>query len=211
MHKAAGGLTDRERSAYFDQGEQAAVLVVLADDPDFQLKARRIAERPSSAARRETAKREAKNYVSNRGAAQELIAELLLVAAAKPWLERGSIMRDFFANLPHHAVWADDDPGELDARRVRERWETLQEGARALARFGAGRCIECGRPLGGGGFAYSGRGLKERRSRRTHCDSCSLKLCRVNGKLESQLNSKRQAIDVLTGRRRRHRADRRAM
>jgi hypothetical protein len=52
----------------------------------------------------------------------------LLVAAEEPWLERGSIMRDFFANRPHHAVWADDDPGELDARRVRERWETLQDG-----------------------------------------------------------------------------------
>jgi hypothetical protein len=104
MHKAAGELTDRERFAYFDQGEQAAVLVVLADDPDFQLKARKIADRPSSAVRRETARREAKNYVSNRGAAQELIAELLLVAAEEPWLERGSIMHDFFANLPHRVV-----------------------------------------------------------------------------------------------------------
>jgi len=210
MHKPRGVMSDKERLANFDEDEAASVLLVLADDPDFQRKGRQIAEKPSEAGRRKEADSEAKRYVPYKGPAQDLMAQLLLLAAQEPWRPRGAIMRDFFANLPRSAVWAEAPLDELDGRRVRERWATLQEGAHALARFGAGRCIECGQQVGGDGFGYSGRGVHARRSRRTHCEPCHCVLSRIQGAIESQLDRKRQALDALTSRRRRQRATRRA-
>jgi hypothetical protein len=45
----------------------------------------------------------------------------------------------------------------------------LEEGALALARLGAFKCIHCGRPLGQDRYE---RGASRRRSRRTHCSQC---------------------------------------
>jgi hypothetical protein len=199
-HLWGAPISEKERLTYFDQAEAAIVRVVLAEDAGFQSKSRQIADRPPSE-RRAAAEREAKSYVPNKSAAQELIVDLLLLMVEEPWRATGSTRRDFFANLTQAAVWADSPLDELDGRRTRERWAMLREGACALARFGAGKCIHCGTPLASDRY---GRGASGQRSRRTHCGRC----CPASI-VASELDAKRKALDAATGRRRRYRAARR--
>jgi hypothetical protein len=205
MHKRQdyGGddLSEKERLTYFDQEEASVVPVVLAEDPDFQTKSRQIAGM-APCDRRPAAEREAKNYVPNKSAGQKLIVDLLLLMAKEPWEQRGWIRRDFFANLTRKAVWADAPLDKLDGRRARERWVMLEEGARALARRGAGKCIHCGTALGSDRYE---RGASGARSRRTHCGRCC-----PQSIVDSELDALRKALDAATGRRRRYRAARRA-
>jgi hypothetical protein len=207
MHKRderiwGGPISEKERLTYFDQAEAAIVRVVLAEDPDFQSKSRQIADE-TPRERRAAAERAAKSYVPNKSSAQELVVEVLLLMVEEPWRATGSTRRDFFSNLTQKAVWADAPLDELDGRRARDRWAMLEEGARALARFGAGRCIHCGTPLASDRY---GRGASGQRSRRTHCGPCC-----PPSIVASELDSKRKALDAATGRRRRYRAARRVI
>jgi hypothetical protein len=133
MHKrVVDFLSKKERLTYFDQAEASIVPLTLSEDPDFQSKSRQIAGKPPHE-RRAAAELAAKNYVHNKSAAQELIVDLLLLMAEKPWRAKGIPRRVFFANLTGTAVWVDAPLDELDGRRARERWAMLEEGARALA------------------------------------------------------------------------------
>jgi hypothetical protein len=203
MHKlAADPLSKKERLTYFDQAEASIVPLTLSEDPDFQSKSRQIAGKPQPE-RRAAAELAAKDYVPNKSAGQELIVDLLLLMAEEPWRAKGIPPRVFFANLTGTAVWVDAPLDELDGRRARERWAMLEEGARGLAYFGAGKCMYCGTP-----FASDrhGRGASGQRSRRTHCGRC----CPASI-VASELDAKRKALDAATGRRRRYRAARRAV
>jgi hypothetical protein len=127
-----------------------------------------------------------------------LIVDLLLLAAKTPLRLRTTCL----PNSVRRAVWADTPPDEHDGRRVRERWRTLEDGAKRLARFGAGICIhlECRTPLASD--QLRGRG----RSR--HCSAHQRKLSA--GIRHSQHNEIREALDAGTGQRRSRRAARRA-
>lgn len=197
--------SQKERLAYFDEDEATVVRLVLAEDPDFQATARRIAARPAGE-RMAAAEREAESYAPYKSAGRRVIAELLLYMAEEPWRSRASTAWLFFANLHRKAVWV-EDPGvnDVGARRVRERWQSLQEGAQSLAYFGAGRCVGCGFDFGVHRYE---RGPWVRRSRRKHCDTCRRDDPRRSLCPRREANM-RQAFDVLTGARQRHRASRR--
>lgn len=81
----------------------------------------------------------------------------------------------------------------------------LEEGAGALARFGAGKCIHRGASLGSDRYD---RGAYGRRSRRTHCGPCREDVPRRL--MDSEVDAKRKALDAATGRHRLYRAARRA-
>jgi len=199
-------LTDKERFTYFDQDEASIVLVVLAGDADFKAKGLTVAAAPS-VERRNAAARAARDYAPYKNTpAHQLIVDLLLVMAEEPWREKGTTSLDFFANLFRPAVWCESPLHELDGRRARARWWTLENGAHALARFGARKCLNCGKALAGDIYE---RGASRKRSRRTHCEACKAKP-RARHLIASQVNAKRQALDAATGQRRRHRAARRA-
>jgi hypothetical protein len=196
--------TQKARLAYFDQDEETLVRYVLAADPVFQAKARDIAELPP-AERQAAAERKAESYAPNKAARSRVVAELLLLMAEEPWPSRGPKAALFsFANFNRTAVWEEDERrDDRGAHRVRERWESLHEGAQALALFGAGKCIGCG-------FNLADRneyGASHRPSRRKHCGRC----CDPRGSLSvSREANMRNAFDVLTGARHRSRASRRA-
>jgi hypothetical protein len=199
-----GGLSAKERLVGFDQEEAAAVLEILLEDPDFQAKGRQITATPVSK-RRELAEHQAKSYAPNRSAGQRRILELLLLIGEEPWAAKGCTRQVYFENLARTAIWTEAPLEEHDARRVRGRWPTLEAGAHALARFGANRCIHCGAKLGNDPYERGAFGS----SRRTHCDACKQRLRRRPGAIESDVDAKRQALDVLTDRRLSHRAARR--
>jgi hypothetical protein len=207
MHKhVADSLSKKEHLSYFDQTEAAIVPLALAEDPDFQSKGRQIADKPPRE-RRAAAELLATDYAPYKSAAQdaahEFIVGLLLIMAEQPWRTKGIPRHDFFANVTLTAVWVDSPLDELDGRRARERWGMLQEGAQALARFGAGKCIHCGTKFARDRYA---RGSSGRRSRPTHCGRC----CPASI-VASELDAKRKALDAATGWRRRYRAARRAV
>jgi hypothetical protein len=204
MHKRAGdSLSKKERLTYFDEAEASIVPLKLSEDPDFQSKSRQIAGKPPLECRA-AAELAAKDYVPNKSAAQELIVDLLLLMAEEPWRAKGIPARVFFANLTGTAVWVDAPLDELDGRRARERWAMLEEGARGLAYFGARKCMHCGEAFGKDLYD---RGASGKRSRRTHCGRCPCPASIIT----SELDAKRKALDAWTGRRRRHRAARRAV
>jgi hypothetical protein len=204
MHKR-DALSRKEHLTYFDQAEAAIVPLALAEDPDFQAKGRQIAGEPPRR-RRSAAELSAKDYVPNKSAAQELVVELLLLMAEEPWrskrMPRRHQRRYFFENLTQSAVWVDAPLDDLDGRRTRNRRAMLEEGARALAYFGARKCLHCGTPLASDRYD---RGFSGRRSRRTHCGRC----CNASI-VASELDAKRKALAAATGQRRRYRAARRA-
>ena len=202
MHNAA--LTEKERLTYFDEDEVAIVPTVLADNECFQEKAQTIAA-SDPLDRRAEAERQAKSYASNRGAHRDLIVELLLIMADEPWRRKEIPASMFFANQHRRAVWADSPLEELDPRRARARWEMLKEGAHAVARLGAFKCIHCDRPLGRDRYD---RGASRRRSRRKHCGQCWGNP-RIRPGIRSELDAMRKALDAATGQRRRQRARRR--
>jgi hypothetical protein len=197
----------KARLAYFDQDEATVVRVVLGENPDFRAKARRVAEFPP-AQRQAAAEREAASYAPYKAAKWRVIAELLLLMAEELSRSRDPNAALFsFANFHRTAVWEDDESlDDLGARRVRERWESLHEGARSLAWFGAGRCIGCGADFGTERYE---RGAWDRRSRRKQCERCRDSDPR-GGLRRSREANMRQAFDVLTGARQRSRASRRA-
>jgi hypothetical protein len=201
MHN--GGLTRKERLTYFDDDEVAFVVSVFAGSECFQEKARMIAA-VDPEDRRDKAEDEAKSYTPKRGAHREAIIELLLDAADEPWRRKGIPPQMFFANRLRRAVWGDSPLDELDPRRARPRGKVLKEGSRAVARFGAFECIGCGTPLGHDRYD---RSASRRRSRRTHCSQCWEER---RWAISCQVDAMRKARDVLTGRRCRQRAARRA-
>lgn len=203
MHKGESALTPKERLTHHDHDEASILRVILADDPDFQAKSRPIAAAPANQ-RRRLAEVIARDYAPKRSAGHELIVELLLFMAEEPWRQKGAPRIDFFANLSRPAFWADSPLDELDGRRVRPRWATLEDGAHALALFGAGKCLNCEKKLAGDRYE---RGASGKRSRRLHCDACKTKERRTL--LASQVDAKRQALDAATGQRRRYRSARR--
>jgi hypothetical protein len=205
MHKG-DDLSQKERLADFDEDEATVVRLVLAEDSDFRAKGQRIASKPTRE-RLAAAEREAASYAPYRTASRRVIAELLLSMAEEPWRSRGSTAWLFFANLDRKAVWVDDpDLDDLAGRRVRERWESLRDGAQALAWFGAGRCVGCGSDLRARQYR---RGAWGRRTRRRHCEAC-LGRDRRGSLCARRETDMRKALDLLTGARRRHRASRRA-
>lgn len=201
--------TQRERLHVFDEDEAVILGVALADDACFQAKAAKIAADPEN--RLVVARAEARDYAPYRGPHHETMAGLLLLAAAAPWerfvrspdsLDAGR--RTSFANAGRSAVWAESDAGDADARRARERWERLREGARSVCRFGAGRCIRCAKVLDGGGRGYNG-------ARRTHCRACEECEEKLPKKIRaSEREAMRDVLDAASGHRRTRRARRRA-
>jgi hypothetical protein len=205
MHKG-DELSQKERLTYFDEDEATVVRLVLAEDSDFKAKGQRTASKPTDE-RLAAAEREAASYAPYRTTSRRVIAELLLFMAEQPWCSRGSTAWLFFANLDRTAVWVEDpDLDDSSGRRVRERWESLRDGAQALAWFGADRCVGCGSDLGVRRYR---RGAWGRRTRRRHCEACHDRdpLGSLCARRETDM---RKALDLLTGARQRHRASRRA-
>jgi hypothetical protein len=197
---------DNERILFHDEDESAHLATFLANDECFQANARAVAAEP-----RENwpaaAHREAKSYAPYRGVHRAYIVRLLLVAAEQPCVGRPDPNpASYFANLSRAGHWMEAPLEELDGRRVRERWETLTEGAQCFARFGAYRCINCGTAFSASG-RYEYGPLRKRRSRRYHCDPCD---ARLGSLAASQVEAMRKVLDAATGQRRRSRAARRA-
>ena len=190
-------LPREERLVLFDQTEASLVPTVLARDPDFQAKLRTIAGMPRSG-RRKAAERVARDYVPNGRLAREMLVDLLLVGADEPWRRSGTTPVEFFGNLKRPAFWLEAELDELDAQRRKTRWLTLTQGALAFARFGAGRCLDCGDRL-------SGDALE--RPRRSHCRLHEKKL--PSHERAAQIDARRQALNAWTGQRRRYRSARR--
>ena len=205
MHKEHDP-SQKARFVYFDQDEATLVRLVLAQDSVFQAKARRIAEFPP-AQRQSAAEREAESYAPYKAARWRVIARLMLLMADELSRSRGPNVALFsFANRHRTAVWEEDESlDDRAARRVRERWGSLHDGARSLAWFGAGRCIGCGADFGTEQYE---RGAWDRRSRRKHCEPCRDSDSRGSLRRSREANM-RQAFDVLTGARHRSRARRR--
>jgi hypothetical protein len=197
MHKDLG-LTKKERSSYHDDDEAAIVPWVLGGDDCFLKSADKLAALPSEERARE-AETIAKDYAPyngpKRGAHHRLIVDLLLLAAETP----PGLRQTLLANSVRRSVWAESDLDELDGRRKRERWPTLEWGAQRLALLGASRCIECGKELAA---------LRRRaRPRVAHCAYCER---RYSSKIrDSHLSEIREALDATTGQRRQRRSARR--
>jgi hypothetical protein len=201
MH--SGDLTRKERLTLFDEDEVARVTLILADDESFGEKAQRVAA-ANPHERMERARYEATSYAPYGGARQDWFVELFLIVADETWRAKGWMLRDFLSNRHRRAVWAETELDESDPRRQRERWPALDEGGRAIARFGAGKCIGCGTRLGSDRYE---RGASGKRSRRTHCDPCK---DQHPGRTASQIDAMRKAFDLVTGARRRRRVALRA-
>src|SRR5829696_2838761 len=144
--------SQKARLVYFDQDEVALVRYVLGEDSVFQDKAWRIAESAADE-RQAEAVRQAESYAPyEKPPKRQAVAELLLVMAKELNTSRNpKLAAYYFANRDRVAVW-EDDPSLDDVRarrirRFRERRKSLVTGARALAWFGAGRCIGCGKSL----------------------------------------------------------------
>jgi Prokaryotic dksA/traR C4-type zinc finger len=197
MHKDLE-LTKKERLSYHDDDEAAIVPWVLGGDDCFLKSTDKLAALPSEE-RARNAETIAKKYApyngAKRGAHHRLIVDLLLLAAETP----PAVRQTRLANSVRRSVWAESDLDELDGRRKRERWPTLERGARRLAFLGASRCIACGE-----GLAASRR---RARPRVTHCAYCQR---RYSSKVrDSHLSEIREALDAATGQRRRRRSARR--
>ncbi len=189
-------LTTKERLSYHDDDEASIVPTVLSADPFFQESAETLASRPPDR-RTAEAERIAKKYAAYKGPHQRLVVDLLLLAAEAPPRFRTTCL----PNSVRRAVWADTPPDGHDGRRVRERWRTLEDGAKRLARFGAGICIhlECRTPLASDQLGVRGRSW--------HCSAHQGELSA--GVRNSQRNEIREALDASTGQRRARRAARR--
>jgi hypothetical protein len=197
MHKA-DGLTEKERLSDHDDHEASVIRWVLAEDEGFQANARKVAAAEPSE-RCALAQQLAKRYVPYKGHHQQLIVDLLLLLAEAPWDAVHPAARATFIHQ-NRPVWGEAPLDELDGRRVRDRSTTLEQGARRLARRGAGKCIHltCDTDLAQDQF----RG----RARPTHC-SAHLELPRRIR--ESHRSEIREALDAGTGQRRHRRAARR--
>ena len=200
-------MRDNERILFHDEDESVHLATLIAHAGCFQAKARAIAAEP-----REkwpaAAHREAQSYTPYRGGHRDYIVGLLLVAAEQPWVGRPDPNpASYFSNLSRTAHWTEAPLHESDGRRVRERWETLNEGAKCLARFGAYGCINCGTALSVSG-RYEYGALGKRRSRRYHCDACK---SRPGSRTASQIEAMRKVLDAATGQRRHRRAARRSV
>lgn len=187
-------LTEKERLSYHDDDEASIVPWVLGADECFLERADSLATLPPDE-RVRRAEEIAKSYAPYKGPHQHLIVALLLLAAETP----AALRQTQLANHSRRAIWAESDLEDLDGRRKRERWRTLEDGARRLARFAAGRCIElsCRTKLAADQFVG--------RARPTHCDAHRRGLA-----VKSHVNEIRQALDAATDQRRRRRALRRA-
>jgi hypothetical protein len=202
-----------EQVHYFDEAEARMLGVVLADDAHFQAKAALVAASPILSDRRAKAHEEARDYAPYEGPHRATVARLLTLAAEVdaeaeargwvPWIE--AVRRDALAKSSARAVWAETEPEDEDARRRRDRWKRLQEGAERLARFGAAKCIECEEQLDP---PYDLRGgSRPRSARRTHCLSCEQRLSPAVR--SSHRESIRDALNSASGQHRTRRAARR--
>jgi hypothetical protein len=197
MHKA-DDLTEKERLSDHDDREASIIRWVLAEDEAFQANAGKVAAAEPSE-RHVLAQQLARRYVPYKGHHQQLIIDLLFLLAEAPWDAVHPAARVTFVHQ-NRPVWGEAPLDDLDGRRVRERSRTLEQGARRLARRGAGKCIHltCETPLAQDQFR--GRAMP------THC-SAHLGLPRRIR--ESDLSEIREALDAGTGQRRRRRAARR--
>jgi hypothetical protein len=197
VRKEAPPLTEKERLSYHDDDEASIVPWILGADDCFLERADTLAALPPEE-RAEEAGGIAKNYAPYKGPHRRLIVALLLLAAETP----SALRRTRLANYSRRAVWAESGLCDLDGRRKRERWRALEDGARRLARFGAGRCIHLGCPTSLASDQFVGR------TRPTHCGAHAGGLS--SGIRESHRNEIREAFDAATGQRRQRRARRRA-
>ena len=207
VHKALEPLTSKERLADFDDAEAAVLARVLVDDPTFQRKAACVADAAEDD-RRAVAQREAGDYCRYRSPGRDLIASYLLLAAEAPWrrftdgcceTSEAAARRDCFANLSRRAVWAEAPLEETDPMRARRRETTLEEGAKRIARLGAGQCVSCGTTLS---EQYVRIGVSRRRTRRERCDLCE-------GTRDLYREAIREAFEAATRQRQGRRAGRR--
>jgi hypothetical protein len=191
-------LTEKERLSYYDDDEASIVPRVLAADPFFQQAVETLVTLPPDM-RTVQAEQIAKKYAAYKGPHQRLIAKQLLLAAKTPSRVRTTRLE----NSARRAVWAESPLEEHDGRRIRQRWQTLEDGAKRLARFGAGICIhlECTTPLASDQLGGRGRSW--------HCSAHQGELSA--GVRDSQRNEIREALDAATGQRRARRAARRAV
>ena len=201
-------LSEKERVHYFDEAEAGLLGWTLGGDAHFQgLVATLFASPPRE--RRARAREQARDYAPYNGPYRDLIAKLLL-AACGAWEDSMTMpssttaewCRTVLVNWEGRAVWAETDPEDADAQRVRGRWDRLREGALYVARFGARECINCGSRL------RSHSTTLGRPARRFHCSPCEEKL---SAKIRSsQRDARRDVLDAATGQRRARRARRRA-
>jgi hypothetical protein len=200
VHNDEPALTEKERLSDHDDAEASIVAWVLGADEHFLKEARGLI--PVDPSERDLeAERVAKAYVPNRGLHRSLIANLLIRAADLPGDASPALVQTFLVKDFARAVWVDDALDELDPRRRRERWTTLELGAERLARRGAGKCIQIGCRTTLAKDQFSGR------SRPTYC---GVHQALKSWERDSHQNEIRQALDAATGQRRRRRARRRA-
>jgi hypothetical protein len=93
------------------------VRALLADDEVFQSKAREVA-RAEPSHRGTAAEHRAKDYVPYKSPHQELIVDLLLPLAEKPWDAVHPAARTTFIHQTR-AIWVDAPLDALDGRRLR--------------------------------------------------------------------------------------------
>jgi hypothetical protein len=195
MHNRGEPLTEKERLSHHDDDEASILPWVLAGDQCFNDRADTLAAHPLRE-RIAEAERLAKNYAPYRGPHQRFIAELFVLAAETP----APLRQTRLANYVRRPIWAADELDDLDGRRKRERWQTLEDGARRVARLGAGVCIALDCPTKLATDKFGGR------ARPTHC---SVHEGWRAGVRECHRNEIREALDAATGQRRRRRAARR--
>jgi hypothetical protein len=139
-------LTKKARLSYHDDDEAGIVPRILAQDGFFIERTVELAKVPMHD-RTDQAKRIARAYTPYRGLKkglhQDLIAGLLLCAASAVEEGRSSAEVELrLVNYHRRPIWAEAELDELDGRRKRERWITLEQGAQRLARLGAGVYID---------------------------------------------------------------------
>ena len=174
---------------------------VLLNHPTFRAKVDCLAAIEDTAERANAAEQKAKSYTAKNGPQRRAVVSILLLAAEHPPSWRSTIV----ANAHRTAVWADDQrKSELRRQRVRGRGEALLDGARRVARYGAGECIECGTSLSD--LKEEGVSLLRRRqSRRLYCSQHE-----ADAKLWAGVHKQRMrsALEAATGQHR-HRLNRR--
>lgn len=195
------GLTLRERAHELDEDETAMLANVLLNHPTFRAKIDCLAAIEDPAERTNVAEQKAKSYTANNGPQRREIVRLMLLAADHLPSWRSTIA----ANDHRTAVWADDQrTSELRRQRVRGRGEKLLDGARRVARYGAGECTECGAPLLNL-YEQIVSSKRRRRTRRLYCSQHEAYAKHWAGVHKQRMRS---ALEAATGQHR-HRLNRR--
>jgi hypothetical protein len=197
-HKGLERFPKPDRLRYFDQLEAGVLGQVLSADKTFLAKADKVAEGATRSEREKIADEEARAYAPKRKPHRAAVAQLLLVAAEKPWQRHetektaAALRRDKLQNVASSAYWHEDIYD--GAQRVRARFDRLWHGADRIRRQGAGRCIGdgCETPL-------------SRYNDGHYCSLCAGK-ARLHG---SHRDEMRDAFDAASGQRHARREKRR--